>query len=480
MRRDLRSDGNDRRSLIRGLGLIGAASIVVGNVIGQGVFLKARVMACNVDTPVLVLGAWVAAGALSLAGALTYAELAARMPRAGGEYVYVRKAYGRRLGFLYGWMQMLIAKTGSQAALSVGFAIFLNALLGGALDRSAFTIAGTVSMSLLQIVAISAIVVVTLINCATVAMGGRIAALLTVVKVSMVLGIGLGAFLLTDGSWTHLAMSSAGSECADVSAAARGGLAGFGAAMLGALWAYDGWNNLTLVGGEVKRPSRNIPLALISGMFVIASLYTFVNLAYFYVLSPAAVAGLSPSVSVATEVAIRILGPAAAGLMAAALLASTFGTLHTSILTGARIPYAMAEEGQLPPGLGRLSERSRVPILALILQGAWAAILAMSGTYDTLTDYVIFGSWIFYALTAGSIFIFRRQETVPATGYRTWGYPVVPILFVLTTAWLLINTLITAPLQSFTGLALVALGLPVYSFVSRRYKPIVDETEAVD
>jgi APA family basic amino acid/polyamine antiporter len=262
-------------------------------------------------------------------------------------------------------------------------------------------------------------------------------------------------------------MSSSGAECADVSASARGGLAGFGAAMLGALWAYDGWNNLTLVGGEVKRPSRNIPLALISGMFVICSLYVFVNLAYFYVLPPLQVANLAPSVSVATEVAVRILGPAAAGAMAAALLASTFGTLHTSILTGARIPYAMAEEGQLPAALGKLSERSRVPILALALQGSWAAILAISGTYDTITDYVIFGSWIFYGLTAGSVFIFRRRETEAAATFRTWGYPVVPILFLVTTAWLLVNTLVTAPFQSFAGLLLVALGLPVYALLNR-------------
>lgn len=459
-----------KKTLLRGLGLVGAASIVVGNVIGQGIFLKTRVMACNVETPGLVLGAWVAAGLLSLAGALTYAELAVLMPRAGGEYVFVREAYGRRLGFLYGWMQMLIAKTGSQAALAVGFAIFLNALLGGALDGSYATASAfgqTFSFGPLQVVSIAALVVVTLINCATVAMGGRIAALLTVVKVAIVLAIVGGAFVLADGSWHHFTLGSAGAACEGVADAARGGLAGFGAAMLGALWAYDGWNNLTLVAGEVKEPQRNIPRALIAGMAVVGGLYVVANVAYFYVLSPDAIAGLPASASVATEVAARFFGPATAGLMAAALLVSTFGTLHTSILTGARIPYAMAEEGQLPAALGRLSERARVPVAALVLQGVWAVVLALTGSYDTLTDYVIFGSWIFYGLAAASIFVFRRRLPEAERPYRAWGYPVVPVLFVVTTGWLLANTLATAPFQSLVGLLLIGLGLPVYAFLRR-------------
>lgn len=457
--------------LVRGLGLIAAASIVIGNVIGQGIFLKTRVMTCNVGEPELVLGVWIAAGLLSLAGALTYAELAAMMPEAGGEYVFMRRAYGPRLGFLYGWMQIFIAKTGSQAALAVGFAIFLNVLLAGALDTVLFTASlfgSTFAFSYLQVTAIGAIVVVTLLNTATVSFSGRVAATLTVVKIALVLAITFGAFLLSDGSWIHFAQSAGTEGCEGVSAAAQGGMAGFGAAMLGALWAYDGWNNLTLVAGEVERPQRNIPIALISGMLLIGLLYAVVNAAYFYVIDPASVAALPESASIATEVMARFLGPAAAGLMAAGLLASTFGTLYTSILTGARIPYAMAEGGQLPAALGRLSERSRVPVVALAAQGVWAVLLALSGSYDTLTDYVIFGSWIFYGLTTASVFIFRRRLPDAERPYRTWGYPVVPILFVLTTTWLLLNTLFTAPLQSFIGLGLIALGLPVYALMSRR------------
>lgn len=469
------SNISSEQSLVRGLGLVAAFSIVVGNVIGQGVFLKTRIMTCNVGEPSTVLFVWVAAGLLSLAGALTYAELAAMMPRAGGEYVFVREAYGRRMGFLYGWMQFFIAKTGSQAALGVGFAIFLNKLARETLDHNyfSFSIFGSeFQFGSLQAIALTAIITVTLINCAAVNVSGSVAALLTAVKIALVLGIGVGAFLLADGSFSHFAASNTGGLCEGVDAAAQAGLAGFGAAMLGALWAYDGWNNLTLVGGEVKNPQRNIPLALIAGMAVVGTLYILANLAYFYVLTPTEIANVPASSSVATEVASRFLGAGAVALITAALLASTFGTLHTSILTGARVPYAMAQDRLFFSRLARLSPRTRVPIGALLLQGLWACILALSGSYDTLTDYVIFGSWIFYGLVTASIFIFRKRMPDAERPYRAWGYPVVPILFLLVTAWLLINTLLTTPRQAITGLVLIALGLPVYAYWTRMNKEV--------
>lgn len=455
-------------TLIRGLGLIAAISIVIGNVIGTGVFLKTRVMTCNVGTPGTVVAVWVAAGLLSLAGALTYAELAAMMPRAGGEYVFVREAYGPRLGFLYGWMQFFIAKTGSQAALSVGFAIFLNELMRGALEANYFTLPVVgVAFGAKQAVALAALAIVTLINCAAVRVSGVVATFLTGVKILLVVGLGLGAFFFADGSWAHFGLQNAGGTCEGVSAAARYGAAGFGAAMLGALWGYDGWNNLTLVAGEVRDPQRNIPLALIGGMATIASLYVFVNISYFYVLTPTEVASIATTSSVATEVAGRFLGPVAVSLIAAALLSSTFGTLHTSVLTGARVPYAMARDRLFFENLARLSPRTHVPVGALVVQGLWAAVLTLSGSYDTLTDYVIFASWIFYGLTTASVFIFRRRLPDADRPYKTWGYPVVPALFLLVTAWLLINTLLTAPLQALTGLGLIALGLPVYFYWAR-------------
>ncbi len=459
-------------TLIRGLGLIAAISIVIGNVIGTGVFLKARVMTCNVGTPGKVIFVWIAAGILSLAGALTYAELAAMMPRAGGEYVFVREAYGPRWGFLYGWMQVFIAKTGSQASVAVALAIFLNDLTGGALNHRFFTLSPfghEIPFGWLQVVALSAIVIVTVINCAHVAFSGGVAAFLTVIKISLVLGLGFGAFLLAkDGSWANFGMSNIGGTCEGVGAAARFGIAGFGAAMLGALWGYDGWNNLTLVGGECKNPQRNIPLALIGGMLVIITLYVFVNIAYFYVLNPTRIASVPESSSVAREVALTFLGPVAVVLISAALFASSVGTLHTSVLTGARVPYVMARDRLFFQNLSRLSHRTHVPIGALVLQGIWASLLALSASFDTLTNYVIFGSWIFYGLTTASVFVFRRKMPNVERPYRAWGYPVVPVLFLLVTAGLLITTVWANPIQTLIGLGLIALGIPVYWYWSQR------------
>jgi APA family basic amino acid/polyamine antiporter len=486
-------------TLIRGLTLIAAASIVIGNVIGTGVFLKTRVMTCNVGTPGMVVTVWIAAGILSLAGALTYAELAAMMPRAGGEYVFVREAYGAPLGFLYGWMQVFIAKTGSQASVAVALAIFLNDLTGGRLNHIYYTLT-IPSLNLylftfpgfqipfgdLQAIALSAIVIVTLINCATVKVSGNIAAFLTVIKIALVLGVGVGAFLLArGGDWSHFAMANNGGSCFGVNDAARYGMAGFGAAMLGALWGYDGWNNLTLVAGEVKNPQRNIPLALIGGMLIIISLYVFVNIAYFYALDPVSIASITKESSVAREVAQTFLGPVAVSLIAAALMSSSIGTLHTSILTGARVPYAMSRDRLFFQNLARLSPRTHVPIGALILQGIWASILALSGSFDTLTDYVIFGSWIFYGLVTASVFIFRKRMPNAERPYRAWGYPVVPVLFLLVTGWLLINTLLTTPKQALIGLALILLGLPVYYYWAHHNRvnyrePLTDDEEGGD
>ncbi|HYH85121.1 MAG TPA: amino acid permease [Pyrinomonadaceae bacterium] len=486
-------------TLIRGLTLVAAVSIIIGNVIGTGVFLKARVMTCNVGTPGMVVTVWVVAGFLSLAGALTYAELSAMMPRAGGEYVFVREAYGSGTGFLYGWMQVFIAKTGSQASVAVALAIFFNDLTGGSLNPVFFTrevFGHQFNFGMLQVVALSAIAIFTALNCAAVSVSGWIATVLTGVKIALVLGIGVGAFLFASGNWGHFAMSNTDAKACE--GVAQLGIAGFSAAMLGALWGYDGWNNLTLAAGEVKNPQRNVPLALIGGTAVIILLYVFVNIAYFYVLDPTAVAGVSPKSSVAREVVVSFLGPVAVSLMAAGLLASSIGTLHTSILTGARVPYAMARDGMFFQNLARLSRKTRVPVGALVVQGVWASLLALSGSFDALTDYVVFGSWIFYGLVTASIFLFRRRQPHAERPYRAWGYPVVPVLFLLVTAFLLITTLLPDParalaevrtllggslptdgikgvnLNAFIGIVLIAAGLPVY-YLFFRHRRIAAE-----
>lgn len=462
----------EHTQLVRGLGLIAAISVNVANIIGTGVFLKARVITCNVGSPSKALLVWVLAGLLALAGALTYAELLAMMPRAAGEYGIVRDAYGRPLGFIYGWTQFLIARTASAAALAVGFAIFLNDLMGGVLRHTYFeyTLPGghQLSFGRLEIVALSAVIVTTLINCAAVRVSGGVASVLTGMKVVLLVGIGFGAFFYSDGNWGNLALTNAGA-CEGV-AITTGGVAGLAAAMIGALWAYDGWNNITFLAGEVKNPGRNLPLALIGGGLLVMALYLFVNVNYYHVLTPTQIADVSGSSSVAAEVVRRLLGAGAVTLMAAAMMTSSFGALHASLLATARVPYALAKDGLAPRALSHVSPHTHVPIRALLFQGSLACltVLTFSAAYDTITDYAIFALTLFYVLVTGAVFIFRRRLPDAPRTYRTWGYPVVPIIFMLVSGWLIVQTIHDSPRKSAIGLFLILLGLPVYYLLDRR------------
>src|SRR5438132_5699499 len=457
--------------LIRGLGLTAAISVNVANIIGTGVFLKARVMTCNVRSPGMALTVWLVAGLLSLAGALTYAELLAMMPRAAGEYGIMRDAYGRPWGFIYGWTQFAIARSASAAALAVGFAIFLNQLLGGSLNHVYFSLhlprGYDVPFKGIQLVALSAIAVTVLINCAAISFSGGVATVLTSIKVLLLIGVGFGAFFYSGGDWSHLSQANVGGACEGV-AITTGGFAGFAAAMLGALWAYDGWNNITFLAGEVKNPERNLPLGLIISMFLVMGLYLLVNLSYYHVLTPTQIANVPASLSVAAEVVRRLLGAAAVTLMAAAMMTSSFGALHASILATSRVPYAMARDRLFFQGLAKVSPHTHVPIRSLVALGIWSGVLALSGSYDTLTDSAIFALTLFYAFVAGSVFIFRRRLPDAPRPYRTWGYPVVPIVFLVVTAWLILTTIWNTPKQSAIGLGLMVIGLPIYLYWSRR------------
>lgn len=476
----------DKYTLVRGIGLIAAISVIIGNVIGTGVFLKARVMTCNVGSPTWVLLAWIAAGLLTLAGALTYAELTAMKPHAGGEYVFLRDAYGRLSSFLYGWMQMFIAKPGSQAAVGMAFAIGLNDFLGGGALESAKIFQTTVwgspfEITMVQVTAIMVIIIFTTLNSASVIFSGQIATALTGVKIALIAFVGLGAFMWATGDFANFAMVEAGGICEEVTESVRFGsasytfAAGFGAAMLGALWGYDGWNNLTFVAGEVKDPSRNIPIAIVGSAALIIVLYVFVHIGYFYVLDPTTIASVSKDSSVAKELVSRFFGgdvttfATAFGItiFTVGLMLSSLGTLHTSILAGSRVPYALARDGLMPRVLARLSINN-VPVPALLFQCGLAILLALSGSFDTLTNYVIFGSWIFYALVTSSIFVFRRKYPDAERPYKAWGYPVVPAVFLIVTAWLLYNTIVTETIQSFVGIGLIILGLPVYYYLSNK------------
>jgi APA family basic amino acid/polyamine antiporter len=345
------------------------------------------------------------------------------------------------------------------AGLAAGFAIFLNVVSGGVLQRHSM---------LLPVIASSAILVVTLINCAAVQVSGRIASVVAALKVGIVAGVGVGAFLLARGDWAHFAMSAAGSSCDGVAASARGGFAGFGAAMMGAMWSYNGWNEVTYVAGEVKDPERNLPRAIIGGLGIIATLYLVANVAYFYVLTPADIAGVPASSAVATEVVTRFLGPRSGGLMAAALAMAVFGSLQVVTLVSARIPYAMASDGVFFSRMARISPRTRVPITALLVQALWAVVLVFSGSYDALTDYAIFAVLIFVALSTASVFVFRRRIPDAPRAYRTIGYPIVPVVFLLVAAWLIVNTFVATPGRALAGIGLMLAGLPFYWYWSTR------------
>ena len=487
------------KGLVRGLGLTAAIAVNVANIIGTGVFLKARVMTCNVGTPGIALTVWLVAGLLSLAGALTYAELLAMFPRAAGEYGIMRDAYGRPWGFIYGWTQFAIARSASAAALAVGFAIFLNALLKGALNKTFFTLPYlNVPFGRLQLVALAAVAVTVLINCAAVTFSGGVATFLTSIKVLLLIAVGLGALFFSGGDWSHLSQANVGGTCEGV-AITTGGLAGFAAAMLGALWAYDGWNNITFLAGEVKNPERNLPLGLIISMFLVMGLYLLVNLGYYHVLTPTEVASVPASLSVAAEVVRRLLGAIALTLMAAAMMTSSFGALHASILATSRVPYAMARDRLFFKGLAKVSPRTHVPIRSLVVLGILSSVLALSGSYDQLTDAAVFALTLFYAFVAGSVFIFRRRLPDTHRPYRTWGYPVVPVVYLAVTTWLLGRIVWDArPEMSATiglllgghpvsalaesvkapplaSLIFILLGLPVYLILSRQRGGRVNE-----
>ncbi|MDR3389473.1 MAG: amino acid permease [Rudaea sp.] len=455
-----RSAAGRSRSLVRGLSLVPAAAIIVTNVIGTGVFVKARVMTCNVGTPWMVLLAYLVAGVFTLAGALTFAELSAMMPRAGGQYNFIGAAFGRVWAFLYGWMETLLDGAASMAAVAIVFILFLNDLLGGSL-----------SSAQIQLLTAGTIMAVTLLTLASMRTNGLLATIITTMKVLLVAGIGLAAFVFGDGSWAHFGASGANGACEGVPAGARLGATGFGAAVIGALWSYNGWADVSFIAEEVRDPGRTLPRALVGGSVLIIGLYLLVNAGYFYALSPEAVANVSEASSVAGAVLVRMLGAGGASLLTIGLMLSTFGALHSTCLAVARVPFAMARDGLLPHTFATVSPRARVPAHAIVLLGACAVGFAFSGTFDVLTDLIVFMLLLFNGLGVASIYVLRHTLPDAARPFRVCGYPVVPAVFLVATAYLMINTFLATPLRVLAGVGIVALGLPLYAWYARRLPP---------
>ncbi len=439
------SSGNSESSkLIRSLGLNECIAIVVGSIIGTGVFLKTGIMTQTVQSPSIVMLAWVVAGLLSLAGALTYAELGSLFPKAGGEYIYLQKTYGNAVSFLYGWMRFWIGSPGSIAAYSVGAATFLGALVAYPNDSA------KVSMAILFIC------VFTFLNCLAVKFGGKLQVFLTILKVFLIGGLIFGAMFLSGGSVANFSLQT---EFAGMSA--------FGTAMLAALWAYDGWNNLGMASGEVKDPQKNIPRALILGVFSCIAIYCLVNLAYFVALPVSEILSANSknfpeALPVATKAVKIFMGDQGITVLSVAFVISALGAMNGSILTSARVPFAMAEAGAFPKIFAFIHSQSKTPVISIIVQGLIACGLALSGTFDQLTDYVVFSAWLFYAMNGVAVMLLRKRMPNAERAYKVPLYPVIPILSVTLSVLLLINTLVTAPNESGMGLLIIALGLPVY------------------
>src|SRR6185437_7484542 len=431
-------EGPSGGRLVRRLSLLDSISLVVGTVVGTGVLLKAAVMTQQLGSPWAVLAAWLAAGVLTLFGALAYAELGAMMPEAGGEYVFLRAAYGDAVAFLYGWVRFAGTVWGVHVHWSLGAP---------------------------QAVAIVPILMLAVINCAGVRAGGRVQVALATIKVLAVIGIVAGALAAArGGSWAHFAQPAPGGAVS---------VSAFGAALVGAVWAYSGWSYLPMAAGEIRNPGRNVPRALIGGTFIVIVLYLAIDAAYFYALPASTVASanstLHPGAPAVAALAVgSFLASDTTKLAALVFIIATLGTMNGGLLSNSRVLFAMARTRQFFPVFGRVTRRSHVPGWAIAAFAAWASVLATSGTYDQLSDLAVFAFMIFFALTVTAVFRLRATQPDRPRPYRVTGYPIVPAIYVVGTVWMIGNAVTTAPAQAIAALAFLVLGVPVYAWFRAR------------
>jgi basic amino acid/polyamine antiporter, APA family len=463
------SEGEKRLELVRGLGPWASAAIVVGTMVGTGIFLKPSEMARQGRFVSVVFAAWIVGAVLSIFGALAYAELGAAIPEAGGEYAYLRRGFGPVWGFLFGWMHSIVGRPSSAASIAAGMMRFLG-FFAPAVAAPLFTIHIAIPgltqwiapydfvFTWAQPFAVFWLLAMTGINFLGVRLGGEVQVFLTSIKIlSVVLIIGV-AFLLPntgvhqpDPVWPPSASS--------------GLITAFLAALAAALWAYDGWEDLNLVGSEVRDPQRNFPRALVGGVSFVALMYLLFSAACLKVLPFDAVAN---SQHVASDVVERLIGHGVAFWITFAMAISALGSMNSSILSGARVPYAMARDGIFFKVADGIHPKFRTPGRALIFQGALASVMALSGTFEELTNLFIFAGWIFYGLAVLALFRLRKTEPNLQRPYRCWGYPWVPGIFVLGAFVLTINLWLVRPGRSTIGLILILAGLPFYRYWTKR------------
>jgi basic amino acid/polyamine antiporter, APA family len=433
-----------RDELKRELKLLDCALLVIGSVIGSGIFLTPGNIARTVQSVEGMFLVWAAGGILSFFGALAYAELGAMFPRSGGIYVFLREAYGPMTAFLYGWCTFFVMQSGSIATLAAGFAIYLGYLV-------------PVSSAAAKAFAVTVIGLLTLINCLGVRSGARVQNILTVIKMGSLIGISLVLFSMSGGSFQHYSYQPGPSV--------RFSWSSLGIAMIAVLWAYEGWHILTYNAGEVRNPKRNLTGGLLLGTLAIIGLYLTVNLAYLYALPFERISGSRRLASDAMELA---LGPVGGTLIAVAILISITGAINSNVLGGPRVYFAMAREKLFFRQFAYVQPRYVVPTFSIILQGVWASVLTLIGSFDRLFSYVIFVCWIFYGLGGLAVLVLRWKRPGQERPYKTWGYPFVPVLFSVMAFLIVLNTMVNDFKNSFWGLVVVFTGLPAYLYWSRK------------
>ena len=464
----------------RELKLMDATLLVIGSMVGSGVFIVSADIARTLGSGGWLLAAWLIAGAITMIGALSYGELAGMMPHAGGQYVYLRESYNPLVGFLYGWTLFMVIQTGTIAAVAVGFGKFASVLLPFLSD--VVISPGGRDVTGRQLVAIAVILLLTWINSRGLSGGRLLQDVFTFAKTAAVLGLILLGVTIgwrhevfatnLAGFWTA-SWTKVGADGAVTIQALSGValMAALGVAMVGSLFSSEMWNNITFVAGEVVKPKRNLPLALLIGTGAVTLLYLLANVAYIGMLpvtgfaegADVAARGIQFATEdrVATAAASMIFGEPAALIMAVMIMVSTFGCNNGLILAGARVTYAMARDGLFFKRAGTLNQHA-VPGAALWFQAVWASVLCLSGTYGDLLDYVIFAVLVFYILTVAGLFILRRKRPDAERPYRAWGYPVLPALYILAAGAIALDLLIMKPRYTWPGAIIVLLGIPVF------------------
>lgn len=452
--------------LIRGLTVTAATMLVVGSMIGSGIFRKPASMAEQLMSPELMILAWVVAGIFTLIGALTNAEIAGMIDATGGQYKYFRAMFGDFIAFIYGWSILAVIQTGSQASIAVVFSEYLGYFFqypqfSEEIQKFSIYVPLVGNIYPLQdfgtkAIAILCLLFLTGINYIGVVFGGGVQTIITFVKIASILILAALAFGLGSGEISNVYTGFATKHGGDINMISM-----FGLALAGAFWAYDGWNNVTFVAGEVKDPKRNVPRALFVGTLMVMIVYIIINLAYLYVIP---VEEIAKSPLVGATVAEIIFGPIGGAIISIAIVISTFGAVNGSILATARVHFAMARDNMFFKKLGESHPKFMTPGNSLIVQGIWSSILTLTGTFDTITDYVIFASWLFYGLGAYGVFVLRKKMPNTPRPYKVIGYPVLPAIFVGFSILFVGNTIISDTSNAMMGLILVSLGVPFYIY----------------